>query len=416
MHSSLPNGYTYNGVAYTGDQAAIAEGDNFLSIVIPKIMASQAYKDHGVIIIWTDETESTDDTNTTLPYIIISSMAKTNAYASTLPYSHSSDLKTMDEIFNLAYQTNAIPNYLDAQNTATNYVNGSSAIINDMSDFFVSVTATTLNSSESPSGFKDTVTFTATVAGASSTPTGTVQFATNGTALGSPVTLINGSAAISTGLLPRGSNLISATYSGDANNQASTTTLTQVVTNHAPVAATAVYQHAAGVTLLIPISNLLTNVTDVDGDPITLVGAGTDGLNSVTTNGTTLAINGTYLLYTNSVTPNVNDSFEYTVNDGHGGTGIGTVLVIVGNNVFGQSTPNLTVSSTTVGASFFGIPGYRYSVQRSTNLTTGLGWVNISTNVAPSTGVIQVTDGFSDLGIPVPPVPSPVYYRLEYNP
>ena len=30
-------------------------------------MASAAYQDHGVIIIWTDETESTDDTNTTLP-------------------------------------------------------------------------------------------------------------------------------------------------------------------------------------------------------------------------------------------------------------------------------------------------------------------------------------------------------------
>ena len=119
MHSSLPSGYTYHGTAYTGDQAAIAEGDNCLSIIIPKIMASQAYKDHGVIIIWTDETESTDDTNTTLPYVIISPLAKGNAYASTLPYSHSSDLKTMDEIFGLAYQTNAIPSRrtMDAQNT-----------------------------------------------------------------------------------------------------------------------------------------------------------------------------------------------------------------------------------------------------------------------------------------------------------
>jgi hypothetical protein len=143
MHSSLPAGYTYNGTAWTGDQAAIAEGDNFLSIVIPKIMASPAYQDHGVIIIWTDETESTDDTNTTLPYVIISPLAKGNAYASTLPYSHSSDLKTMDELFGLAYQTNAIPAgydgapYLDAQNTALNYVNGSSAPIYDLSDFFV---------------------------------------------------------------------------------------------------------------------------------------------------------------------------------------------------------------------------------------------------------------------------------------
>ena len=80
-------------------------------------MASQLIKIIGVIIIWTDETESTDDTNTTLPYVIISPLAKGNAYASTLAYSHSSDLKTMDELFGLAYQTNAIPGYLDAQNT-----------------------------------------------------------------------------------------------------------------------------------------------------------------------------------------------------------------------------------------------------------------------------------------------------------
>ena len=64
MHSSLADGFTYHGVHYTGNQAAIAEGDNFLSIIIPKIMASQAYQDHGVIIIWMDETESSDDTNT----------------------------------------------------------------------------------------------------------------------------------------------------------------------------------------------------------------------------------------------------------------------------------------------------------------------------------------------------------------
>lgn len=148
MHSSLPGGYTYNGVAYTGDQAAIAEGDNALAIIIPKIMASEAYKDHGVIIIWTDETESIDNTNTTLPYVIISPLAKGNAYASTLPYSHSSDLKTMDEIFGLAYQTNAIPAAeLDAQNTGYDYVNGSSAVVNDLSDFFVGVSAAVLGSS-----------------------------------------------------------------------------------------------------------------------------------------------------------------------------------------------------------------------------------------------------------------------------
>ncbi|HEY3761514.1 MAG TPA: alkaline phosphatase family protein [Verrucomicrobiae bacterium] len=137
MHSALPHGYQYHGVQYIGNQAAIAEGDHFLSIVIPQIMASQAYKNNGAILIWTDETVSTDDTNTTLPFIVISPLAKGNAYASTLPYSHSSTLKTMDEIFGLAFQTNAIPGEdLDAFGTGYNYVDGRSTAVNDLSDLF----------------------------------------------------------------------------------------------------------------------------------------------------------------------------------------------------------------------------------------------------------------------------------------
>jgi len=137
MHNPMPGGFAYHGTTWTGDQSAIAAGDNFLSIAIPGMMASPAYKDHGAIIIWCDETESTDDTNTTIPFVIISSMAKGNAYASPLPYSHASDLKTMDEIFHLAYQTNAIPaGETDAQNDGYNYVDGRSATVNDLSDLF----------------------------------------------------------------------------------------------------------------------------------------------------------------------------------------------------------------------------------------------------------------------------------------
>lgn len=122
---------------FTGYQAPIAEGDNALSIIVPKIMASKAYRDHGVIMIWTDETESTDDTNTTLPFVVISPLAKGNAYASTLPYSHSSTLKTMDEIFGLEFQTNAIPvDRVNALNSGYDYVDGRSTLVHDLSDFF----------------------------------------------------------------------------------------------------------------------------------------------------------------------------------------------------------------------------------------------------------------------------------------
>jgi hypothetical protein len=133
MHSYLPGGFTYYGVQYTGDQAAVAAGDYCLSILIPQIMASSAYQDHGVIIIWVDETVSTDDTNTALPHIIISPLAKGNAYASRVVMSHSSCLKTMDEIFGLAFQTNAIPiSDINASGTGYNYV----ATANDLSDLF----------------------------------------------------------------------------------------------------------------------------------------------------------------------------------------------------------------------------------------------------------------------------------------
>jgi hypothetical protein len=99
MHSSLSAGFTYHRTHYTGDQAAIAQGDNFLSIIVPEIMESKAYKHNGAIVIWFDETEGGDTSDYTLPEIVISRQAKGNAYESTLTYTHSSDLKSMEELF-----------------------------------------------------------------------------------------------------------------------------------------------------------------------------------------------------------------------------------------------------------------------------------------------------------------------------
>lgn len=132
-HSSLNGGFTYQGVHYTGDQSAVAAADNFLSIVIPEIMASKAYQDNGVIILLWDETEDGDNGNYTLPEIVISPLAKGNAYASTVPMSHSSDLKTFDEIFGLPLVNNPIPaNETNFDGTFNNV-----ATANDLSDMFV---------------------------------------------------------------------------------------------------------------------------------------------------------------------------------------------------------------------------------------------------------------------------------------
>jgi hypothetical protein len=94
------------------------------------------------------------------------------------------------------------------------------------------------------------------------------------------------------------------------------------------------------------------------------------------------------------------------------------VIIIMNNNLTGQTGVYLSVSSTNTTANFFGWPGFRYAVDRSTNLApgVGLGWVPISTNTAPTNGLILVPDAFVDLGIPVPPGPAAAYYRLRYNP
>jgi len=92
-------GYTYHGVHYTEDQSAVASGDHCLSILIPLIEASQAFKNNGVIILWTDETVGGDTAEFNAPEVVISPLAKGNAYDSKVPVNHSSDLKTMQENF-----------------------------------------------------------------------------------------------------------------------------------------------------------------------------------------------------------------------------------------------------------------------------------------------------------------------------
>ncbi|MFY9968494.1 MAG: alkaline phosphatase family protein [Roseiarcus sp.] len=101
MHSSLNTDFTYNGVTYmhNTDQEAVALGDNFLSIIVPEIEASQAYKDNGEIVIWNDETEGGNGPGYTSTEIIISPLAKGNAYTNDIAYNHSSDLATLQHIF-----------------------------------------------------------------------------------------------------------------------------------------------------------------------------------------------------------------------------------------------------------------------------------------------------------------------------
>jgi uncharacterized repeat protein (TIGR02543 family) len=244
----------------------------------------------------------------------------------------------------------------------------------------------TLTSSTNPCGFKDPITFTATIM--PSNATGTVQFKTNGVTFDTQ-TLSSGAATSATAaFLPRGTNRITAEYSGDGLYRSGTNALDQVVTNHPPQAATATYTLATVPSFKIVISNLATNWSDPDGDTNTLVSVNPG------TSGGTVSFGGKYIYYSNPAM--TADQFTYVISDGQGGTNTGTVNLLSSSGASSTNrTQNITGlvhnedGSVTVG--FAGIPGYTYWVQAATDAYDPQ-WETISTNVAGSNGLWIFTD------------------------
>jgi phospholipase C len=76
----------------------VKNGDTWLSEQIPMIMGSQAYQQGGVIFIIWDESENGDHP---IGMIVLSPFAKGGGYSNSIHYTHSSTLRTVEEIFNL---------------------------------------------------------------------------------------------------------------------------------------------------------------------------------------------------------------------------------------------------------------------------------------------------------------------------
>jgi polygalacturonase len=235
-----------------------------------------------------------------------------------------------------------------------------------------------LNSSAATIAHLSPVSFTANVT--PSTLTGTVLFLTNGVAFDSQTLSSGAATSVSTSILPRGTNTITAQYSGNGNYSPSTNTLNQVVTNNPPTANPAVYYRLSGSPLTIVIASLATNWNDLDGDTLALA-----GVSSPSTNGGIVTFDSTKVYYNDA--NDVTDRFGYTISDGHGGTNSGIVTVLVTQ----QKVSNITNSNGSVTLDFTGIPGGTYWVMAATNLTAPE-WTPISTNVAGTNGLWQFTD------------------------
>jgi sugar lactone lactonase YvrE len=161
---------------------------------------------------------------------------------------------------------------------------------------------TAVSSSENPSSYGDTVTFTADVT--PTTATGTVQFKIDGSPVGSAVTLSNGEATsggIST--LTVGTHTVEADYSGDTNDAPSIGTLTPVQQVNAEASSTTVSSSLNPSALGQPVSftatvspatatgtvQFLIDGTDL-GTPVTVSGG------TATSTSTSTLIDGTHTI------------------------------------------------------------------------------------------------------------------------
>ena len=236
-----------------------------------------------------------------------------------------------------------------------------------------------LAATANPTGFRDNLKFTAAITLASAT--GTVQFFTNGEPF--DVQPVVAGAAVSTNLasLPRGTNLIAAIYSGDANNSPATNMLSQIITNHAPIAAPVFYTRQAGIPLNLAVADLATNWSDADGDPVYLADL------AVSTDGVTLNNQAGTLFYFNS--NNIPDQFYATLRDDFGGTNYQAVYIAVAFPVFSGVAAN---ADCTISLNLKAAPGYTYVLETRADLFAPGDWLPVATNTLGGDGVWSFTD------------------------
>jgi CSLREA domain-containing protein len=112
---------------------------------------------------------------------------------------------------------------------------------------------------------------------------------------------------------------------GDLLSASTLVTLTVISVNDLPIAANDTADTLIDTTLIIPVAMLLSNDTDIDGDPLTI-----SDVRGNSARGGRVMLDGSSVIYTPPTHFSSVDSLIYTLSDGNGGTASGTVTVTVG--------------------------------------------------------------------------------------
>lgn len=173
-----------------------------------------------------------------------------------------------------------------------------------------------------------------------------------------------------------------------------------VVVNRRPLISPLHFTNPAPAALEIPLASLTAPASDPDGNPVSLA-----GISLTSTNGIPLVTNATSLYYSNFL--GVADQFTYVVSDGRGGNATGVVNLAA--NPAGRFAALPSALTNGVRLRFVGLPGWAYSLERSTNLQH---WQTIWTNVAPPNGLFEFTDPFPETA----GEGARAFYRLRWSP
>ena len=172
-----------------------------------------------------------------------------------------------------------------------------------------------------------------------------------------------------------------------AYDSGSVTSAVAVLTvNRPPVAQNNGGATTQGRALSFANDKLLSNDSDPDGDPLSVI-----SVTAMSTNGGSVALAAGRVTYTPLPGFNGLDRFSYTISDGRGGTATADVeVLVVSGSLPGLNQVAIQVVPGGVRIRFAGIPGRTYDLQRAPAVTGP--WSTLSIVVAPLHGLIEYLD------------------------
>jgi len=173
-------------------------------------------------------------------------------------------------------------------------------------------------------------------------------------------------------------------------------------TNRPPVAGADTMSAEQNQLINFPIADLLTNDSDLDGNPLSIT-----AVSGVSTNGGTVSLNGLFIAYTPATDFVGWDQFTYTLSDGSGGQAQGTVTI----NVLPLNLPSanqIVISPSGRFLLYDGVNGQNYVIQYADSLPGP--WHDLSPVLtAGISGIVGYNDLFS-------PVSATRFYRVHVSP